>query len=83
MTFEPKPYDKIDWARWKVDAVYQATSGKGGNWERPKALAQMLRDERKRCAEIARNACLVPPDGGSPTAEEAELCNRIAEDILL
>lgn len=37
---------------------------------------------RKECAEIARNACLVPPDGGSPTEEESLLCDRIAEHIL-
>lgn len=26
-----------------------------------------VRRERERCAHIARNGCLVPPDGGSPT----------------
>jgi len=34
-----------------------------------------------RCADIAFNACLVPPDGGSPTQEEvdvaSEACSRI------
>lgn len=34
-----------------------------------------------RCAEIARNGCLVPPDGGSPTPEEAAVCDEIARRI--
>lgn len=40
--------------------------------------------ERKACAYIARtrNGCLVPPDGGSPTKEEAQMCDDIAECIL-
>lgn len=37
---------------------------------------------RKACAEIARNACLVPPDGGAPTKTESEMCDRAAEAIL-
>ena len=35
-----------------------------------------------RCAEIARNGCLVPPDGGAPTEAEAALCEEIASRIL-
>lgn len=38
--------------------------------------------ERKACAYIARNGCLVPPDGGSPTEEETQMCDDIAERIL-
>ena len=34
-----------------------------------------------RAARIAREGCLVPPDGGSPTEEERQMCARIAEDI--
>lgn len=37
--------------------------------------------ERQRCAEIARNGCLVYPDGGSPTEDEAALCDEIARRI--
>lgn len=37
---------------------------------------------RERAAKIARNGCLVPPDGGSPTAAEVDMCDLIAEAIL-
>jgi hypothetical protein len=33
-------------------------------------------------AGVARDGCLVPPDGGSPTEAEAAMCNAIAEHIL-
>lgn len=36
----------------------------------------------RKCAKIARDGCLVPPDGGSPTNEEADLCDSIADSIL-
>lgn len=36
----------------------------------------------KAFAEVARHACLVPPDGGSPTKEESEMCERVASAIL-
>ena len=39
-------------------------------------------DERSRCAKVARNGCLVPPDGGSPTEDEAAMCEEIARRIL-
>lgn len=38
-------------------------------------------EERERCARIARDGCLVPPDGGSPTEEEAAMCDVIAAAI--
>ena len=34
-----------------------------------------------RAARIAREGCLVPPDGGSPTEDERQMCARIAENI--
>jgi hypothetical protein len=34
-----------------------------------------------RAARIAREGCLVPPDGGSPTEEERQMCAQIAEAI--
>lgn len=37
--------------------------------------------ERERCALIAVNGCLVPPDGGSPADEERLLCDEIARRI--
>lgn len=33
------------------------------------------------CARIAEDGCLVPPDGGSPTVEEKEMCDGIARAI--
>ena len=38
--------------------------------------------ERSRCAEIARNGCLVLPDGGSPTEDKRLLCEEIERRIL-
>jgi len=35
----------------------------------------------EKCAIAAANACLVPPDGGSPMKYEVELCDAIAEVI--
>jgi hypothetical protein len=37
--------------------------------------------EREACAQVAENACLVPPDGGSPTEAEAEMCRNAAQFI--
>ncbi len=37
----------------------------------------------EQCARIAENGCLVPPDGGSPTVEEKEICDSIATEIRL
>lgn len=36
----------------------------------------------KAAADVARNACLVPPDGGAPTETESEMCDRAADAIL-
>ena len=47
-------------------------------WE---AFDSIRAEERARCARIARNGCLVYPDGGSPTEEEAALCDEIARRI--
>jgi hypothetical protein len=41
-----------------------------------------VKAERERCARIARDGCLVPPDGGSPTEAEADMCRDIANAIL-
>jgi hypothetical protein len=47
----------------------------------PALLEARAEGERRgieRAAEVASQACLVPPDGGSPTKDEADLCNEIA-----
>jgi len=43
--------------------------------------AALVAAERNRCATIARNGCLVPPDGGSPTEDERLLCEEIERRI--
>lgn len=37
--------------------------------------------EREACAKVAENACLVDPDGGSPTEEERIVCEEAARRI--
>lgn len=37
--------------------------------------------ERERAAKVAETGCLVPPDGGSPSEAEAQLCAGIAAAI--
>lgn len=46
------------------------------------AIAQAVLAERHACAVIAANACLVPPDGGSPTEDERIVCERAADFII-
>lgn len=46
------------------------------------ALTKARREERERCAAIARDACLVPPDGGSMTEEERRICEDIDAAIM-
>jgi hypothetical protein len=45
--------------------------------DRIEALEQALRE----AAKIARNGCLVPPDGGTPTEAERLMCDHIAAAI--
>lgn len=45
------------------------------------ALETVQAEERERCARIAVNGCLVPPDGGSPTQDEVRMCDHIAVSI--
>jgi len=40
-----------------------------------------LADAYERCARIAENACLVPPDGGSPTRGETDVAMSAASAI--
>ena len=37
----------------------------------------------EEAAKIAETGCLVPPDGGSPTEEEREMCENIASAIRI
>jgi hypothetical protein len=46
------------------------------------AVAPLIRRAAlEEAARVARNGCLVPPDGGSPTEAEADMCDRIAATI--
>ena len=45
----------------------------------PRAIRRKALEE---AAKIARNGCLVPPDGGDPTEAEVMLCDEIASRIL-
>ena len=58
---------------WTADDVARAFSD---------GAARGIAAERVRCAVVARNGCLVPPDGGSPTEDERLLCEEIARRIL-
>lgn len=47
------------------------------------AVAPLIRAEAlKEAAKVAREGCLVPPDGGSPTQAETDLCDEIERRIL-
>lgn len=43
--------------------------------------AHIIKSVATRCAEIARNSCLSPPDGGSPTPEEVAQAEYAAQLI--
>ena len=45
-------------------------------------IRALILAERQRCARIAREGCLVEPDGGSPTEDEVALCEEIERRIL-
>ena len=44
-------------------------------------LAEAVAAAYEAASYVARNACLVPPDGGSPTAEEAAVCEEAYKRI--
>ncbi len=44
-------------------------------------IDRAVREERERCAKIADNGMLVPPDGGSPTEDEIRVAENIAAAI--
>jgi hypothetical protein len=39
-------------------------------------IAAAVRDALERAASVARNACLVDPDGGNPTEDERFMCEE-------
>jgi len=45
-------------------------------------LAKAREDALREAAYVARNACLVPPDGGNPTEAEAAVCDEAYIRIL-
>ena len=49
---------------------------------RADVAADMVAAALREAARVALNACLVPPDGGTPTEEEATMCQIAAEAIL-
>lgn len=58
------------WRFWvSKDAVYTPASLPG------------FREGIEAAARIARDGCLVPPDGGSPTQGEIDMCENIAAAI--
>lgn len=65
---------------------WENTQGVGLDESMAIGFAKALRIERelalRKAARIAREGCLVPPDGGSPTAEETTLCDHIAARIM-
>ena len=57
-----------------------------GDWvsieDHKAALETARNDALRQAAYMARHACLVPPDGGSPSEAEAELCDEAERRIL-
>ena len=45
------------------------------------AAERAVREALEEAAKVAERGCLVPPDGGSPTESEREMCEAIARDI--
>ena len=64
-----------------VEAIIPLVNARADMLTRQRAEAA-LDIALKAAAEIARNACLVPPDGGAPTETESEMCDRAAAAIL-
>ncbi len=73
----PNEARAVEYLRARLGAmVEQYQAGQRFSYEQGRA------DERERCARIARLGCLVDPDGGSPTEDEAAMCNEISERII-
>ena len=50
-------------------------------WKEIPSPEAIVKATLERAASIAQNACLVPPDGGNPTAEEEAVCRAAADYI--
>lgn len=64
-----------------VDVVDRITWAMPNIEEMRFRVAEAILAERDRCARIATEACLVPPDGGSPTEAERLVCEEAARRI--
>jgi hypothetical protein len=68
-------------AQWRPNATTRAAMAEARTMDEKDAEIAKLRAALTKAVEIAREGCLVPPDGGSPTEEAREMCERIAERI--
>jgi hypothetical protein len=65
-----------------IDPHIRTIRARGGADALAEMRQQARREALQRAAWVARHACLVEPDGGSPTKEEADLCDEAARRIL-
>jgi len=70
------PVEKL----WREVGLPEYFLGNGGSNTKLYALYDAIIE---KCAKIADCGCLVPPDGGSPTEAEREMCDGIASAIRL
>jgi Lar family restriction alleviation protein len=63
-------YETYPEASWRAEAAAE--------WNRRSPSRQSILEE---AAKVAERGCLVPPDGGSPTEAEREMCEAIAAAI--
>ena len=64
----------------RIDAVLSVTNPTTPERD-VEAIHAHVMQEREACARIAEEACLVLPDGGSPTEEECEVAAEAARRI--
>ena len=78
-----KPWVIVDWPGWRfwvkrrTEYTQVATE-----FIRADVAANMVATALREAARVALNACLVPPDGGSPTENEAAVCAAASRYIL-
>ena len=81
------PRDAALNAAWEADSLELSTYGAGEIEARINAIpaidpAAIREAALREAAYVAINACLVPPDGGSPTEEERLVCEEAHRRIL-
>lgn len=59
----------------------QCLSGSGGGTLNRARANRAIRLVVEACAKVARDACLVPPDGGSPTEAERRVAQAAHDNI--